>query len=175
MVAYKRLFVFVEGNDDKRFFESTVKPHFYNHYDSVQFYTYAQAKTEKSKNFITSIKAMGADYIIVADINDAPCVTERKEKIKRRFGADIIDEKIVLTIREIESWYLAGLTNSKCEKLKLRNIPNTDNMTKENFNSLIPKKFSSRIDFMVEILKCFSIPTAKKKNKSFSYFYKKYL
>ena len=108
---------------------------------------------------------MGADYIIVADINDAPCVTERKEKIKRRFGADIIDEKIVLTIREIESWYLAGLTNSKCEKLKLRNIPNTDNMTKENFNSLIPKKFSSRIDFMVEILKCFSIPTAKKKEQ----------
>ena len=174
-MAYKRLFVFVEGNDDVRFFESAVKSFFDNKYDYVRIIAYAQTKTEKIKNFVASIKAMGADYIIVGDINDAPCVTERKEKIKRRFGADIIDEKIVLTIREIESWYLAGLTDYGCEKLKLRNIPNTDNMTKEEFDSLMPKNFSSRIDFMVEILKCFSIPTAKKKNKSFSYFYKKYL
>ena len=174
-MAYKRLFVFVEGNDDVRFFESAVKSSFDNQYDYVRIIAYAQTKTEKIKNFVTSIKAMGADYIIVADINDAPCVTERKEKTKRRFGTDIIDEKIVLTIREIESWYLAGLTDYRCEKLRLRNIPNTDNMTKEKFNSLIPKNFSSRIDFMVEILTYFSMPTARKKNKSFSYFHKKYL
>jgi len=40
---------------------------------------------------------------------------------------------------------------------------------------LIPKKFTSRIDFMSEILKKFSIEIAKQKNNSFQYFVEKYM
>ena len=47
-------------------------------------------------------------------------------------------------------------------------------MTKEDFNARIPKKFDSRIDFMFEILKSFSIETAARKNQSFHFFVNRY-
>ncbi|OGW18585.1 MAG: hypothetical protein A3G93_11920 [Nitrospinae bacterium RIFCSPLOWO2_12_FULL_45_22] len=43
------------------------------------------------------------------------------------------------------------------------------------FNRLIPNKFDSRIDFMLEILKYFSMGIAKQKNKSFSYFLERHI
>ena len=52
--------------------------------------------------------------------------------------------------------------------------PFTDNLTKEDFNGLIPGKYDSRIDFMFEILKYFSIDSAGKKNHSFRYFAERY-
>jgi len=73
---------------------------------------------------------------------------------------------------EIESWYLALLDNNTCRKfkIKLSKIKNTDHITKEQFNALIPKKFDSRVDFMIEILDCASIETARQRNTSFKYF-----
>ena len=60
------------------------------------------------------------------------------------------------------------------EKLKIKKLASADNITKEKFDALIPKKFTSRIDFMLEILKNFSIEIAKQKNNSFKYFIEKY-
>ncbi|HII98687.1 MAG TPA: hypothetical protein HA272_05405 [Methanoregula sp.] len=48
-------------------------------------------------------------------------------------------------------------------------------MTKEDFNAVIPLRFDSRIDFMFELLKSFSLETAVKKNASFRFFYNRYL
>jgi len=53
-------------------------------------------------------------------------------------------------------------------------LKNTDTLTKEGFNSLIPQRFDSRIDFMVEILKRFCTGMAKRKNGSFRYFAERY-
>ena len=87
---------------------------------------------------------------------------------------NIDNDKMIVVIKEIESWYLAGLDNEVCRQLKINNFADTDNVTKEKFNALIPKKFTSRIDFMSEILKYFSIEIAKQKNNSFQYFVEKY-
>ena len=72
--------------------------------------------------------------------------------------------------KEIESWYLAGLDSAACKQLKLPLSRNTDKITKEKFENLMKKKFDSRRDFMVEVLKYFSIKEAKGKNASFKYF-----
>lgn len=77
-------------------------------------------------------------------------------------------------IKEIESWYLAGLDAQACKEFNIHNVPETDSITKEQFDALIPEKFISRIDFMLEILKVFSIESAKQKNMSFKYFIMKY-
>ena len=82
--------------------------------------------------------------------------------------------------KEIESWYIAGLSDTNLKKLKIKLTAKgkkgdiTGNMTKEKFNKLMPKRFDSRIDFMLEILNQFSLNTAKKRNKSFSYFISKH-
>ena len=173
MRSYKRLFLWVEGNDDERFFKRAIIPKLQEKYDDVRIIKYATMKKEKIDNYINSINSMKADYIYFADINKSPCITAKKEKIRQeRKYIDI--SKIIIVIREIESWYLAGLNTKACDHLKINNIGNTDNTTKEKFNTLVPKKFTSRIDFMLEILKIFSLKEAKHKNKSFKYFFEKY-
>jgi hypothetical protein len=174
-MPYKILFIFVEGNDDKRFFNKIIEPKLQKKYDCVKMICCAELKKKKIENFIKSIKSMGADYkadyIYVKDINASPCVFEKKQKVKKHLN--IIDEdKMIIVIKEIESWYLAGLDIKESKKFKIKNFSFTDDITKEKFNTLINKKFDSRIDFMLEILKVYSIKTAIKKNKSFKYFYK---
>jgi hypothetical protein len=116
---------------------------------------------------------MGADYIYVTDIDNSPCVTAKKQEIQNNLG-NIDNDKIIVVIKEIESWYLAGLSDTKCRKFQMQTFSVTDDITKEQFNSVIPQTFDSRIDFMLEILKIFSIEIAKQKNKSFRYFIEKY-
>ena len=172
-MGYKGFYICVEGEDDERFFKKIMEPKLQKKYDFVETIRYATMKKEKFDNFLKSIKAMGADYIYVTDINNSPCVTAKKQKTINKLR-NIDEDKIIVVIKEIESWYLAGLSNTESEKFKISTPSITDDITKEKFNSLIPKKFDSRIDFMLEILKFFSIEIAKQKNRSFRYCIEKY-
>ena len=131
-------------------------------------------KKEKVDNFLKSIDAMNTDYIFVTDINQKPCVTAKKQTVKKTYKK-VAEDKIAIVIKEIESWYLAGLSDAAAKKFKIRAFATTDGITKEQFNSLIPKRFDSRIDFMLEMLKNFSIEIAKQKNGSFNYFFEKFV
>ena len=173
-MSYKRLFILIEGNDDERFIEEIIKPVFENYYDYVKPWKYAQIEQKLIKSFLKSIKAMKADYIYVQDI-EGPCVTARKEKIKDKYGELIENGRIGIVIKEIESWYLGGLNDNDARKLTGRRFRTTDDIIKEQFNKFVTYKFESRLDFMIEILKFFSIDVAKRKNKSFKYFCDRFL
>lgn len=172
-MAYKRMWVLLEGNDDERFFERVIKPIFENTYDFVRPWQYAQKRTEKVKNFLRSIESIGSDYLFWGDINRLPCVTAKKTRIKRRYGARVDIDNVIIVVQEIESWYLAGLNDKARKELRIRTFRKTDNITKEQFDKLMPKKFDSRIDFMVEVLNRFCVEIAKRKNSSFDYFMEK--
>ncbi len=172
-MAYKRLWILLEGNDDERFFERLIKPIFENTYDFVRSWQYAQTQTKKVKSFLRSIESMNSDYFFWGDINSLPCLTAKKNKIKREYGIRIDIKNVIIVVKEIESWYLAGLNDIARKELGIRTFSNTDNITKEKFEELMPKKFDSRIDLMVEILKRYSVETAKQKNRSFNYFMSK--
>jgi len=173
-VNYRVLYIFVEGDDDERFFREILLPRLWGEYNDINIIKYAQKskKFEYTEKFIKSIQKMrDANYIYVTDINDFQCVVTKKQKIKELIrGIDY--DKIFVVIKEIESWYLAGLDSKLAKNLGIKKkIPDTtDTVTKEQFYNLMPKKFDSKIDFMREILKNFSIEIAKKKNKSFKYF-----
>jgi len=169
----KRLYVFVEGTTDERFFEKIIKPKFEEKYEYIYIYRYAESKNEKTGRFIESAESIeDADYIFVSDIDQAPCVTKKKQELLNKFPK-INKDKIVIVIKEIESWYLAGLDANACKKLKIKPFNYTNDIDKEEFSKFIPKKFST-IDFMIRILNYFSIETAKQKNNSFKYFANKY-
>jgi len=74
-MGYRRLYIWVEGEDDERFFKKIMEPKLQKKYDFVETRCYAAMKKEKIDNFLKSIKAMGADYIYVTDINNSPCVS----------------------------------------------------------------------------------------------------
>jgi hypothetical protein len=158
----------LEGDDDKRFADSVMVPRLESTYQEVKIITYAQMKNEKLVAYITSIRAMGAEYIILADIDGEPCVTKKKQKIAHLYRSAEI-EKIIVVRREIESWYLAGLNAETCKKLKVTLGNDAEVIDKEHFDVLIPRAFLNRTDFMVEILKCYAVNTALTKCKSFQY------
>lgn len=50
----------------------------------------------------------------------------------------------------------------------------TQTMKKEPFRRTMPNRFHSEIDYMIEILNSYDVPTARKQNTSFDYFAEKY-
>jgi len=169
-MAYKRLWVLLEGNDDERFFKGIIKPRLSPQYDSIQVWQYAQKPSKRTMNFLKAIKTISSGYFFLKDINDSPCVAAKKQNMERIYKGTINVDNIVVVVKEIESWYLAGLDDKGRKELGVKALRKTDNLTKEQFDRLIPRKFDSRIDFMAEILKRFSVDMAKQKNKSFNYF-----
>ena len=177
-MSYKLLYIIVEGKYDKTFFKQIFNMIFKNKYNSYKLISYAQKDYAYRKKLIKSIDAIDcADYIYIADINSTPCITAKKQAIKEAVN-NIDETKILVVIREIESWYLAGLSNENNLKL---NIPgnvtfnNTENLQKDYFLHLFKKtRYTSELDFRKEILKLFDVEVAKEKNKSFKYFIEKY-
>lgn len=174
-MGYNRLFILVEGDDDARFVERVIKPLLTDRYNDVRLWQYSRQKKEKTGNFLRSISQMGADYIFIRDINSSPCIDGRKEAILHAFPHVISARRIQITVKEIESWYLAGLCDSDCGRLARTIVQNTDLLTKEQFDSLIPSQYDSRIHFMQDILNHFSIEVAMRKNKSFKYFMERFI
>jgi hypothetical protein len=169
----KRLFILVEGEDDIRFFGRIVKPLFVSRYDSVEIIPYASIKRVKVNNFLKSVRQMKNDYIFVADIDTERSVRDKKQILYYHFS-NIDGKSIVIVIKEIESWYYAGLSRESILAFGIPDLSSTDTLTKEDFNHLIPRKFDSRIDFMFEILKYFSLDSARVKNNSFRFFADRY-
>lgn len=150
-MSFKRLFIWVEGPDDVRFFETVIGPIVAKRYDWVDIVPYAAMPPEKIHDFIDGINAMGADYLFVRDINSLPCATAAKaDLVAHIFNLD--PGSLLIVMREIESWYLATLNRNKSRRLGFSHPGSTDDITKEQFNALIPRRFASRVDFMIEIL-----------------------
>jgi hypothetical protein len=169
----KRLFILVEGEDDIRFFGRIVKPLFVARYDSVELIPYASIRRAKVNNFLKSVRLMKNDYIFVADIDTERSVRDKKQILYYHFNT-IDGKSIIVVIKEIESWYYAGLSQQSALALGVPDLASTDALTKEDFNHLIPRKYDSRIDFMFEILKYFSLDSARTKNTSFRFFVDRY-
>jgi hypothetical protein len=174
-MAYRLLFLFVEGNDDQLFFEKVVLPPLENQGYHVQIYQYARETRHKVNDFIRSINAMPmADYLFFADYDErAPCISARVATLIQTY-ASLERAKVRIVVRELEGWYLAGIDDEVSRGLKIQVFSDTDELTKEKFDVLSPRKFqTNRIDFMQELLKHFDFAIARRKNGSFEYFAEK--
>lgn len=164
------LWVLVEGNDDERFFERVVAPLLHDADCLIRPWKYAQKKPRKVRDLIRSVRSMGADFVYVMDLGNAPCVTAGKERVVAKIGQVIPRHSILVVAREIEGWYLAGLSPATMSALGIRGrIRDTESITKDHFNQLIPKG-RSRIQFMLELLDNYDTETARQSNSSFAYF-----
>lgn len=176
-MSYKRLFVFVEGPDDRRFFESVVKPMVEEEFDSVNIVEYKSYRNRKKIyviNYIKSIKSMSAEYLFVTDINNSPCISHKKNEQNSIYNNVLDEDKSVIVVQEIEGWYYAGLENDKCRELNVPIKRTTNSMKKEDFQRHIPRGYT-HWTFMSEILGCYSKDCAVNKNASFNYFVNKHV
>lgn len=169
-MSYRKLYIFVEGNDDELFFKRAMFPMLLEHYTEVEVFKYAQWKRAKVEMFLQSIITLGYEYVFTADIDQMPSVNEKKRWVRGRFnGLDL--GHIMIVIKEIESWYLAGCTDAMAAVLGI-NLPQTTNeITKEDFNEIAHhSRHHSHLDFMIELMKHFSHQTALKRNQSYKFF-----
>ena len=173
MSAYRRLYIWVEGPDDERFFQDIVSPRFTSRYDQIIIRRYAGLTPDKVGDFLRNIKAMNDDYLFVADVDNSPCITSKKATLTARYKYLEV-ANIIVVKAEIESWYHAGLEQEVCTRLRLKHLTNTEPLTKEKFQAARPHRFSSGIDFMIEVLDHFNSETACSQNASLAYFFGKY-
>ena len=161
-------YVFVEGDDDERYFCKYFELIGLVNYNIVQ---YAQKKKEKIIQWINGV-SNNAGYCCLFFADADRCdIFEKVNLILDNYGK-IRRENIFIVQQEIESWYLAGLDLESCKRLKIRNFDNTDNITKEQFNSMINTR-NSRIETMIQIMDNYNIYIAINKNNTYRYTHNK--
>lgn len=168
----KRIFILVEGDDDKRFFERILNPMIKEKYDKIIYWKYAQTSDEKIRNFIATVGKMGACYIFTRDMDHSISIDSRVQQIKNKF-ANINGNSIVIVVKQIEGWYVAG-ADPRNKKIFKTSKFNPDAITKEQIEKIMPKKFTSKIDYYQELLNNYSIERAVNNNRSLKYFIDKY-
>ncbi len=167
------LVIFIEGNDDERFFRKIVVPRLAARYSNVRLVLYAQRRWGRTANIIRATQQMHHEYIFVSDFDYGPSIRERIEELCRRYPP-LNPHCVVIVRREIEGWYLAGLDDGAAVTWGIRNGESTDDLTKEQFNLKIPPKFFPRMVFMREILDHYSLDRGMAHNASLAYFCRKY-
>lgn len=170
----KLIFIFVEGDDDKRFIEKVISPILIDNYSDVKIVTTAETKNDKINSYVQVVKNQKHDYIFLSDFdsfgNKNFTITERKEKVSNKYK-NLTLEQIQIVVEEIESWLYAGISNELIAKYNLKQNIDCNLLTKEKFeNDLKPKSFNTKTEFVIEILANYSIDNAKVKNHSFRYF-----
>lgn len=180
MNIYKQLFIFVEGTNDERFISSVFLPKWSGYYDFIKVIQYACKVPSEISKLISVIKNQSSsDYIFICDMDargdKSLCIANRKEKINIKFSSLLELEKIIIVREEIESWYLAGIHRSSKFDYEIKISSPTDFVTKEEFNKEMPKNFDSLTDYLVEILKIYSLEQAVLNNNSLNYFHNKYV
>lgn len=177
----KHIYIFLEGDDDSRFFDYIIKPLLEAKGCCTEYVYQSKMKRISRAKFIMSIKNYASkDFIFAKDVDVYPCVSSRKENIKKEFGESIDDNRIVVVAKTIESWYLAGVDARTLRRLhiKVDDINKIDRSTntidKAQFNGFFPRDMV-RAEIMCKLLEHYDIEVAKRRNKSFNYFIDKFI
>lgn len=174
-MPFTQLFVWVEGPDDERFARAVFQPLLGRRFDFVQVIPYAGMTKVKVVKWIESIRAIdGANYIFCADCDEHPCVSQKKDELTNKLKS-LQAQHTVILVKEIESWYLAGLTDEGRQRLGIEHNGGTNHVDKEAFDQLRVDAFDSRVEWMIEMLRHYSLELGIQRNTSLEYFAAKYL
>ena len=170
---YRSLFLLVEGRDDARFCREVLIPIFRRTFHDVRTWEYSRKKPSKTIDFIRNIGYMNANYILFGDMDRHPCVTSTKEDITAQFPV-LSWNRVVVIRRMIEAWYLAGLSEASHRDLALDRVRNIEEITKDQFNNLVGGS-DEHSNSMIEILKYYDVEVARRRSRSFRYFWQKHV
>ncbi len=170
MPPTRLLYILVEGDDDERFVARILKPQLIENFPVVKIWKYASQTKQARKKFLRTVVKQGYSYIFMADLDLFACVTDKKNALRQE-NVEIDSAAIMVVVREIESWYAAGIRASEKQE---RNLRETNRLAKEQFLDMIPKGIT-KLDFFENILADYDAVLAQQRNKSFNYFCNKYL
>jgi hypothetical protein len=168
-----KLYIFVEGNDDERFF-THIREEISNYTGIIPslifIIPFQQKKNSLVNRYIKGAKNNNHHYFFITDKDSDRfnCYTHRKQKRSKEYK-ELESSKIIVVNEEIESWYFSGLKNVSMLK-------NTENLSyycsKEDFNRSLHSE-NDKIHYLLEIMEYFDFNLAIKNNDSFKYFVEK--
>jgi len=128
-------------------------------------------KREKRQALIQGIRSMDdVGLLVVGAMDEAACFTLSKDRIRGSWNVGFGNEEILIVKQEIEAWYLATVDGTESRSLGFDHPGDTDNITKERLERIRPRRFGSRLDFMLALLDRASIQTGRQQNASLAYF-----
>lgn len=158
-------YIFVEGFDDNNFVSEIIKDK-----DNIKIIQYADKKKEKIEGMIATFDKMNDEYIFLADLDEKREEIRRKEIMKK--FKNINCKKIYFSIQEIESWYIAAISDNNKNKYKVKNkiLLNTENITKEKFENIFRNRRETTLEIKLDILSELNLKKAKSRNNSLKLF-----
>lgn len=178
MSVNKILNILVEGSQDEYFVERIVKPWLISKgkCKDINTFMYARRKREIVENYIEATLEKEEEILCLTDSTHAPCISGRIEDLINNEIGHFDRKAIIVAVKEIESWYLAGVDYQCCRRLRIEYVPKTENVKKEGFHSIIARsKYRNRQACKAEMLRNFNIQLASERNASFNRLYRKYL
>jgi hypothetical protein len=175
---YKILHVLVEGDDDESFVDNVIKAWLVTNdrYNDVIPFQYARKKKEVIENYVNTVNYKGEDLICLTDSIHAPCITGRLEQLINYEIGTFDPAMIFVVVKVIEGWYLAGIDNGCCRRIRIEYVPRTDQIKKEDFHEIIAKsKYRPRAACKYEMLRNFDVQLASERNRSFFRIFDRFL
>ena len=97
----------MEGGDDQRFADSILRPLLEPVCDYLEIYQYAQKRSPDVRRYVRSLDHIpDADYLFIADFDQGPCVTRRKDQILSVYGN--LDAGRILIVRTRDRILVSG-------------------------------------------------------------------
>ncbi len=163
----RTLFVLVEGDDDELFFDKVLLRCFRKIFDRVHIIQWTQKSKKDLNKYLSTLESKEYPYIFVADFRRI-CISQTKADLAKIYE-DLNPVRIAVVKTEIESWFIAGLDKLACEKLGIPESRWTDDLGKKRFATMMPRRYITVAEFMIDILREYSIDVARTKNKSIAH------
>jgi len=169
----ERLYLFVEGDDDERFFNYIR--------EEISDYTgiipnlifiipFQQKKNSLINKYIKGAKSNNHHYFFITDKDSDKfnCYTQRKQKRIKEYK-ELESNKIIVVNEEIESLYFSRFK----ECFNIKKYENSSYYcSKEDFDGSLHSN-NDKIQYFIAIMECFDFNLAIKNNDSFKYFVEK--
>lgn len=166
-------YILVEGPDDHRFFSRVLRSAFSN-LGIVHIVETSRMKRSYFSALMERIKSDAVGYLFVHDFDHAICVPARKDDLREKHP-EVELERMMIVVQEIESWYMAGLTQAQSQKLQIPVYGQTDDLTKGRFEDIVSSNFGTVKLAKLSLLEAFSVDEARKNNTSFEYLFRKFI
>jgi hypothetical protein len=173
MPYVRKIGIFVEGDDDKRFFKKAIFPYLSDKWPdyTFQIIRHREKNNEEVIKYIKSFKDQECLCFFFRDFDKGPCYSAILEKTTDSFH--LLDFREIFIVRKsIESWYLSVASKKFLAKHQIDiDSINTEDISKNKFKGLFHSENDSLIK--IKILMNINIEVAKERNQSFKRFIQK--
>ncbi|MEY4936361.1 MAG: hypothetical protein RIS64_2720 [Bacteroidota bacterium] len=180
----KKLYLFIEGEWDKIFFEVFLRDYLQKEYDfeAIELLEFSENLDSRAK-LRTLAEQHHINFLLCPDLDGRYDDLKRIAKIRKlaieefKVTFEMVKHKSFVIVQEIESWYLAGFKQSFCDKKQIKFYQNTEDTNKTTFKEIAKQLKKRPMQLRDELITTyrshFSIQEAQIRNESFRKFLQK--